>query len=55
MNALCWSLGGGNLAGQWCNKSLREDFAAIARRHRLTHRYDTKAFVSKVMVFDKPQ
>jgi len=34
---------------------LREDFAAIARRHRLTHRYDTKAFVSKVMVFDKDE
>jgi len=32
---------------------LREDFAAIARSHGLTHRSDTKAFVSKVMVFDK--
>ena len=32
---------------------VREDFPAIARRHGLIHRYDTKAFVSKVMVFDK--
>ena len=30
-----------------------EDFRAIARRCGLTHRRDTKAFVSKVMVFDK--
>jgi ubiquinone/menaquinone biosynthesis C-methylase UbiE len=30
-----------------------EDFAAIARGVGLTHRGDTKAFVSKVMVFDK--
>jgi ubiquinone/menaquinone biosynthesis C-methylase UbiE len=31
-----------------------EDFSAIARRFGLTHRRDAKAFVSKVMVFDKP-
>ena len=30
-----------------------EDFAAIARRFGLTHQRDVKAFVSKVMVFDK--
>ena len=30
-----------------------ENFPAIARRFGLTHRRDTKAFVSKVMVFDK--
>jgi ubiquinone/menaquinone biosynthesis C-methylase UbiE len=30
-----------------------EDFSAIARRFALVHRRDTKAFVSKVMVFDK--
>jgi ubiquinone/menaquinone biosynthesis C-methylase UbiE len=30
-----------------------EDFPAIARRCGLAHRRDTKAFVSKVMVFDK--
>jgi ubiquinone/menaquinone biosynthesis C-methylase UbiE len=30
-----------------------EDFGAIARERGLVHRYDTKAFVSKVMVFDK--
>jgi ubiquinone/menaquinone biosynthesis C-methylase UbiE len=30
-----------------------EDFSAIARRFGLLHRRDTKAFVSKVMVFDK--
>jgi ubiquinone/menaquinone biosynthesis C-methylase UbiE len=30
-----------------------EDFPAIARRCGLLHRRDTKAFVSKVMVFDK--
>ena len=34
---------------------VREDFPAIARRHGLIHRYDTKAFVSKVMVFDKDE
>ena len=32
---------------------LREDFAAIARSCGLTHRSDTKVFISKVMVFDK--
>jgi ubiquinone/menaquinone biosynthesis C-methylase UbiE len=32
---------------------VREDFPAIARRCGLVHRRDTKAFVSKVMVFDK--
>ena len=32
---------------------LREDFPAIARRCGLAHRRDTKAYVSKVMVFDK--
>jgi ubiquinone/menaquinone biosynthesis C-methylase UbiE len=32
---------------------VREDFAAIARRCGLAHRRYTKAFVSKVMVFDK--
>jgi ubiquinone/menaquinone biosynthesis C-methylase UbiE len=32
---------------------LSEDFTAIAHRCRLAHRRDTKAFVSKVMVFDK--
>ena len=30
-----------------------EDFRAIARENGLAHRSDTKAFVSKVMVFDK--
>jgi ubiquinone/menaquinone biosynthesis C-methylase UbiE len=30
-----------------------EDFPAIARAHELAHRRDEKAFVSKVMVFDK--
>jgi ubiquinone/menaquinone biosynthesis C-methylase UbiE len=30
-----------------------EDFPAIARRCGLTHNRDVKAFVSKVMVFDK--
>ena len=30
-----------------------EDFSAIARRCGLVHRRDTRAFVSKVMVFDK--
>jgi ubiquinone/menaquinone biosynthesis C-methylase UbiE len=30
-----------------------EDFRAIGRRYGLVHRHDTKAFVSKVMVFDK--
>jgi ubiquinone/menaquinone biosynthesis C-methylase UbiE len=33
---------------------LGEDFAAIARQHGLVHRRDTKAYISKVMVFDKP-
>jgi len=33
---------------------LNEDFPAIARRYGLQHRQNTKAFVSKVMVFDKP-
>ena len=32
---------------------LGEDFPAIARRHGMTHRHATKAFISKVMVFDK--
>lgn len=32
---------------------LGEDFPAIARRCGLAHRRDTKAFISKVMVFDK--
>jgi ubiquinone/menaquinone biosynthesis C-methylase UbiE len=32
---------------------LSEDFPAIARRYGIAHRRDTKAFVSKVMVFDK--
>jgi ubiquinone/menaquinone biosynthesis C-methylase UbiE len=32
---------------------VREDFRAISRRCGLAHRRDTKAFVSKVMVFDK--
>ena len=30
-----------------------EDFTAIARVHGLTHVRNVKAFVSKVMVFDK--
>ena len=30
-----------------------EDFRVIARRCGLVHRRDTKAYVSKVMVFDK--
>ena len=33
---------------------LGEDFAAMARRFGLTDQRDAKAFVSKVMVFDKP-
>jgi ubiquinone/menaquinone biosynthesis C-methylase UbiE len=33
---------------------INEDFGAIARACDLTHIRDTKAFVSKVMVFDKP-
>jgi hypothetical protein len=33
---------------------LGENFSAIARRVGLKHRRDVKAFVSKVMVFDKP-
>jgi len=32
---------------------VREDFAAIAHRCGLRHQRNTKAFVSKVMVFDK--
>lgn len=32
---------------------LSEDFTAIARRCGLAHRCDTKAYISKVMVFDK--
>lgn len=32
---------------------IAEDFAAIAREHKLMHRRDVRAFVSKVMVFDK--
>ena len=32
-----------------------EDFGAIARVRGLTHVRDVKAFVSKVMVFDKPE
>jgi hypothetical protein len=32
---------------------LAEDFHAIARDHGLEHRRGVKAFVSKVMVFDK--
>jgi ubiquinone/menaquinone biosynthesis C-methylase UbiE len=32
---------------------ISEDFAAIARAHGLSHRRDTNAYVSKVMVFDK--
>jgi ubiquinone/menaquinone biosynthesis C-methylase UbiE len=31
-----------------------EDFRAIARQCGLTYRHDSKAYVSKVMVFDKP-
>jgi ubiquinone/menaquinone biosynthesis C-methylase UbiE len=30
-----------------------EDFRAIARRHGLTHRRDERAYLAKVMVFDK--
>ena len=30
-----------------------EDFSAMTRRRGFVHRRDTKAFVSKVMVFDK--
>jgi hypothetical protein len=33
---------------------LREDFGAIATACGLTHIRDVNAFVSKVMVFDKP-
>jgi hypothetical protein len=33
---------------------LREDFRAIAAGSGLTHVRDVNAFVSKVMVFDKP-
>jgi hypothetical protein len=32
---------------------LDEDFAAIGREHRLVHVRDVRAFVSKVMVYDK--
>ena len=32
---------------------LREDFPAIASCYGLAHRHDTRAFVSKVMVFDR--
>ena len=32
---------------------LIEDFALIANQHGLLHLGDTKAFVSKVMVFEK--
>jgi len=31
-----------------------EDFGELARTHGLTHARDVRAFVSKVMVFDKP-
>lgn len=31
----------------------KEDFGALARQHRLTHKRNVTAFVSKVMVFDK--
>jgi ubiquinone/menaquinone biosynthesis C-methylase UbiE len=34
---------------------VRENFRAITRRYGLVHRRDTKAFVSKVMVFDRPK
>jgi hypothetical protein len=34
---------------------MTEDFDAIARAHGLTHVRNVKAFVSKVMVFDKPE
>jgi ubiquinone/menaquinone biosynthesis C-methylase UbiE len=33
---------------------LREDFRALAAGCGLEHRSDARAFVSKVMVFDKP-
>ena len=33
---------------------VQEDFGAIARACGLTHRCSVNAFVSKVMVFDKP-
>jgi hypothetical protein len=33
---------------------LKEDFGAIAAACGLTHARDVNAFVSKVMVFDKP-
>jgi hypothetical protein len=32
---------------------IRENFTAIARSYGLTHRPITKAYLSKVMVFDK--
>jgi hypothetical protein len=37
----------------YCGSYIGEDFAAIARRFGLMHQRDVKAFVSKVMVFDK--
>ena len=33
---------------------INEDFGALAEDYGLTHIRDVKAFVSKVMVFDKP-
>jgi ubiquinone/menaquinone biosynthesis C-methylase UbiE len=33
---------------------IKEDFPAIAGQYGLNHRNDVKAFVSKIMVFDKP-
>ncbi len=33
---------------------INEDFGALAEDYSLTHIRDVKAFVSKVMVFDKP-
>jgi len=33
---------------------IREDFRQMARDNGLLHRRDVMAFVSKVMVFDKP-
>jgi ubiquinone/menaquinone biosynthesis C-methylase UbiE len=34
---------------------IKEDFRAIAHDCGLTHKFDTNAFLSKVMVFDKPE
>ena len=31
----------------------KEDFSALAQAHGLTHIRDVRAFVSKVMIFDK--